>query len=47
MSDNLPIQNGLKQGDSFSTLLFNFDLEYAMRNIQEKQFQPGVNSDLD
>jgi hypothetical protein len=27
LSDSLPIQNGLKQGDALSPLLFNFSLE--------------------
>jgi hypothetical protein len=34
LSDNFIIQNGLKQGDALSSLLFNFALEYAIRNIQ-------------
>jgi hypothetical protein len=32
----LPIRNGLKQGDALSPLLFNFDVEYALRRVQVK-----------
>jgi hypothetical protein len=36
-SDRFPIQNGLKQGDVISPLLFNFALEYTSRGFQENQ----------
>jgi hypothetical protein len=35
LSDNFPIQNGLKQGDALSPLLFNFALEYDSWKVQE------------
>jgi hypothetical protein len=36
LSDNFPIQNGLKQGVALSPLLFNFAL-YAIRRVHENQ----------
>jgi hypothetical protein len=36
-SDKFPIQNGLKQGDVLSALLFNFALEYTIRKALEHQ----------
>jgi hypothetical protein len=37
LSDNFPIQNGLKQGDALPLLLHNFTLEYDIKKIQGNQ----------
>jgi len=34
LSHMFPIRNGLKQGDALVQLLFNFALEYAIRNFR-------------
>jgi hypothetical protein len=33
LSDSFPVQYGLKQGNAFAPLLFNFDLGYAIRKV--------------
>jgi hypothetical protein len=36
LPDKFLIQDGLKQGDALSPLIFSFALEYAIRRVQEK-----------
>jgi hypothetical protein len=37
LSDNILIQDYLKHRDALMLLLFNFALEYAIRNVKETQ----------
>jgi hypothetical protein len=43
LSDEFPIQNGLKQGDALSPLLFNFSLECAISKVRENEIGLELN----
>ena len=40
---SFPIENGLKQVDALSPLLFNFSLEYDIRKVQETNLGLDMN----
>jgi hypothetical protein len=40
LSEHIPLENGPKQGDALSLLLFSFPLGYAIRKV--KEFQGGL-----
>jgi len=45
LSDAFPIQNCLKQRDALSSSLFNFGLEFAIRNVESKSGRFGIEWD--
>jgi hypothetical protein len=43
LSENFPIQNGLKQGNDLWPFLFNFSLDYGIRKVQKKLVRLTLN----
>jgi hypothetical protein len=46
LPDNFRTQNGLKQGDALSPLIFNFTLEHAIRKVVTHVLKIWHNSDI-
>jgi hypothetical protein len=44
LSDTLPLQNGLKQGDALSLLFFSFTLERVIKKVEENQAELKLNA---
>jgi hypothetical protein len=42
--ESFPIQNGLKQGDALSPLLFNFASKYLVRKVEKYHMGPKLNT---
>lgn len=43
MSQTFPLKNAMKQGDAFSSSLFMFVLEHAIRKVEAKQERLKLN----
>ena len=46
LSSIFPIENGLKEGDALSLLLFNFAVEYAIRKVERTNLGLDMNGSI-